>query len=140
MEISTKLGTWVATTCGNDGTYPGIQIELVRNGIRYVFAWVEVDQSDDDEEPIMKIHTFGTEHDDPIFDKHIRGSELKALYKETRYKIRPEYACLWGKDVTEDTVITHQELERVARGWGMPASQLIYQLIPVDANGKEVDA
>ena len=33
------------------------------------------------------------------------------------YKIKKEYLNLWGEEATEDTVITSDDLEMIARGW-----------------------
>ena len=46
------------------------------------------------------------------------------------YKIKPEYADLWGEDVTEETVITEEDLEMMARGWEKTPEELMDQLIP----------
>lgn len=81
--IKTKLGTLYVEP-REDDEYPGFLLGLERNGVRYEFAWLEVDQSDPDDEPVMKIHAFGTEDDDPIFDKNITEAELIKLYKEDK--------------------------------------------------------
>lgn len=47
------------------------------------------------------------------------------------YRIKPEYADLWGEDVTEDTIITESDLEMIARGWEKTPDELKDQLIPV---------
>lgn len=46
-----------------------------------------------------------------------------------KYRIKPEYADLWGEDVTEDTVITEADLEMIARGWEKDPEELKAQLI-----------
>lgn len=46
------------------------------------------------------------------------------------YKIKPEYLDLWGEDAAEDTIITEEELEMIARGWEKNPSDLLEQLIP----------
>lgn len=81
--VNTKLGTLYATF-RHDNDYPGILIGLDRGGVYYEFAWVEVDQSDTDEEPVMKIHVFGTDGDDPVYDHNINLNALKKLYKEEK--------------------------------------------------------
>ena len=47
------------------------------------------------------------------------------------YKIKPEYIDLWGADATEDTIITDEDLEMIARGWEKNPDELKDQLIPV---------
>ena len=44
------------------------------------------------------------------------------------YTIKPEYLSLWGEDCTEDTVITEDELQRLAAEWEKPAEDLLEQL------------
>ena len=44
------------------------------------------------------------------------------------YHIMPEYLTLWGEDTTEDTVITTEEIERLAAEWGKPVEELMDQL------------
>ena len=44
------------------------------------------------------------------------------------YRIMPEYLTLWGEDTTEDTVITTEEIERLAAEWGKPVEELMDQL------------
>ena len=48
------------------------------------------------------------------------------------YKIKPEFLPLWGSDATEETIITDDDLEMIARGWEKDPEQLKDQLIPVD--------
>ena len=50
--------------------------------------------------------------------------------KTMTYKVKPEYADLWGEDTTEDTVITEDDLEMIARGWDKTPDELMDQLIP----------
>ena len=79
--ISTKLGNLYEKPI-NDFNYPGIMIGLERNGLRYEFAWLEVDQSDENEKPIMKVHAFDTRSDDPVFDLNISEEYIKELWNE----------------------------------------------------------
>lgn len=81
VRKATDLGTLYAFPCG-DSEYPGIMIGLERNGVRYEFAWVEVDQWDNDEDPVMKIHVFDTEGDEPVYDLNINADALNKMYKE----------------------------------------------------------
>ena len=48
------------------------------------------------------------------------------------YKIKPEYLNLWGEDATEETIITDDELEMIARGWDKTPAELMEQLTPVE--------
>lgn len=48
------------------------------------------------------------------------------------YRIRPEYLDTWGSDASEDTVLTWEEIESIARGWEKSPEELIPQLMPVD--------
>ena len=54
----------------------------------------------------------------------IKGEKMRT------YKIKPEYADLWGEDVDEDTVITEEELEMITRGWETTPEDVMDQLIP----------
>ena len=48
---------------------------------------------------------------------------------EITYTVKPEYLDQWGEDVTEDTIITQDELERLAAEWDKPVEELLEQLI-----------
>ena len=80
-NIHTKLGDLYAEEI-NNGEYPGIKIGLERHGVRYEFAWLEVDQSDENENPIMKVHAFDTRNDDPVFNLNINEDYIKELWNE----------------------------------------------------------
>lgn len=54
------------------------------------------------------------------------------------YKIKPEYAHLWGEDVTENTVITEADIEMITRGWETTKEAVIDQLIPLDYESQTV--
>ena len=84
-ELVTELGKLYVIR-QNDDAYPGFLIGLERNGVRYEFGWVEVDQEiwDDNDRPTLKIHVFGTESDDPVYDLTIKEEQLKKLYKEEK--------------------------------------------------------
>ena len=60
----------------------------------------------------------------------IRADIQKGERKTMTYKIKPEYADLWGEDVNEDTIITESDLEMIARGWEKTPEELMDQLIP----------
>ncbi len=44
------------------------------------------------------------------------------------YRVNPEYANLW--DANEDTVLTADDVEMIARGWDKTVEDIIDQLIP----------
>ena len=44
------------------------------------------------------------------------------------YHIKPDYLSQWGEECTEDTVITQDELERLAAEWEKPVGELMEQL------------
>ncbi len=46
------------------------------------------------------------------------------------YTVKPDYLSNWGEDVTEDTVITQSELERLSDEQEIPVPELKEQLIP----------
>lgn len=46
------------------------------------------------------------------------------------YKIKPEFLDLWGEDATEETVLTEQDVEDIARGWDKRPDDVMDQLIP----------
>lgn len=54
VKVETMLGTLVARIC-DDEDYPGIEINLQRDGKDLLLAWVEVDQY---KEPVMKTRLY----------------------------------------------------------------------------------
>ena len=50
------------------------------------------------------------------------------------YKIRPEFLDLWGEDATEDTILTEQDVEDIARGWEKKPEDLHDQLTVYNYN------
>ena len=44
------------------------------------------------------------------------------------YRIKEEYLDRWGEDVTEDYIVTQEELERLASEWEIPVEELLEQL------------
>lgn len=46
------------------------------------------------------------------------------------YKIKPEFVNMWGSDATEESIITDDDLEMIARGWEKSIDELLPQLIP----------
>lgn len=79
--VSTKLGKLYVKEI-NDPNYPGIMIGLERNCVRYEFAWLEVDQSADNERPVLKVHAFDSQSEEPVFDLDISEAYVKELWNE----------------------------------------------------------
>ena len=52
--------------------------------------------------------------------------------EDPKYKIKPEFLHLWGEDATEDTVITGDDVESIARGWDKTVADVIDQLIQIN--------
>jgi len=48
------------------------------------------------------------------------------------YRVKPEYADLWGADITPETIISDSDLESITRGWEKTPADVMDQLIPVD--------
>lgn len=46
------------------------------------------------------------------------------------YTVKADYLSNWGEEVTDETVITQEELERLADEWEKPVAELKKQLIP----------
>lgn len=69
----------------------------------------------------------------------IRADIEKGERKTMTYKIKPEYAGLWGEDVNEDTIITESDLEMIARGWEKTPYELMDQLIPQEPRQISLD-
>ncbi|MBO7662795.1 MAG: hypothetical protein J6U01_05450 [Clostridia bacterium] len=63
--------------------------------------------------------------------KRIILEDMKKQEGKKMYKIKPEYMDLWGEDATEETIITKEELEMIARGWEKDPEELLDQLIEV---------
>lgn len=45
-----------------------------------------------------------------------------------KYHIKPDYLSQWGEDTTMETVVTLEEVERLAAEWDMPIEELLAQL------------
>ena len=48
------------------------------------------------------------------------------------YRIKEEFLDRWGEDVTEDYIVTQEELERLASEWEIPVEGLLEQLEEID--------
>lgn len=57
----------------------------------------------------------------------------------TAYHIKPEYLSNWGENTTTETVITQDELERLAAEWGTPVNELMEQLIEIEIHRISID-
>jgi hypothetical protein len=60
----------------------------------------------------------------------IRTDIAKGDKTMNTYHIKPEYLPLWGSECTEDTIVTEDELQRLADEWEKPLDELLDQLIP----------
>ena len=49
----------------------------------------------------------------------------------SKYRIIPEYLDQWGTDCNEETIITGEEVCRLAEEWETPIEDLMLQLVPV---------
>jgi len=47
-----------------------------------------------------------------------------------KYTIKPEYLTLWGEDANEETMLTEDDIEMIARGWDKDVEDVIDQLEP----------
>lgn len=59
----------------------------------------------------------------------IRADIKRGANTMKTYTVKEEYLSQWGEDVTEDTIITQAELERLSAEWGKPVEELLEQLI-----------
>lgn len=50
------------------------------------------------------------------------------------YKINTDYIDLWGEDATEETVLSQDKIEMIARGWEKTVDEIIDQLVPINYN------
>ena len=80
MEVKTKLGTLKALVVKSDD-YPGITITLNREGKELEFAWVEVDQSEWNENPVLKIHVYNAVDDEPSFNLDQTENDIDKFFK-----------------------------------------------------------
>lgn len=46
------------------------------------------------------------------------------------YTIKTEYLDLYGPDATEDTILTHEQVEYLASDWEKPVLELVDELEP----------
>lgn len=81
MEIETKLGTLKARLM-NSKTYPGISIGLEVGHEFIEYAWVEVDQSEWNEKPVLKIHAYNSTDDEPVFNLDQTQEDIDKYFGE----------------------------------------------------------
>lgn len=82
-EIDTKLGKLqVRQSAFGPDEYPGFVIQIERDGKVFDFAMCEVDQSDPDVEPVLKVHVWDTKNDDPVFDYEANAEMIDSFNKE----------------------------------------------------------
>lgn len=62
----------------------------------------------------------------------IDGWETVWASKTKAYHIKPEFLSLWGEDCAEDTIITEDELQRLAQEWETTVDNLRQQLEEID--------
>lgn len=49
-----------------------------------------------------------------------------------RYTVKEDYLTAWGEDTTTDTIITGDEVFRLAYEWDVPVADLLEQLVWID--------
>ena len=58
--------------------------------------------------------------------------ELEIIEEMKRYRIKPEHLDEWGEDVTEDYIVTEEELAYLARQWEKPVEELLEDLEEIE--------
>lgn len=58
---------------------------------------------------------------------------IKALIRADmkRYHVKPEYLSEWGEWMDEDSIVTQEEVERLASEWEKPVEELLEQLVEI---------
>lgn len=83
MEKKTKLGKIMITESGYTAEgYPGFVFSVERNGAVTDIALLEVDESDPDEEPTLKVHVWGPGHEDSVFDHYLNAEQIDRMNEE----------------------------------------------------------
>lgn len=81
MEVETKLGILKARLMQSEH-YPGISIGL-KVGHEFIeYAWVEVDQSEWTEKPVLKIHAYNSVDDEPVFNLDQTEEDIAEYFGE----------------------------------------------------------
>lgn len=62
--------------------------------------------------------------------KNLIRNDIRTKEETTmkRYHILPDYLSLWGEYTTTETVITQDEVERLAAEWDKPIEELLAEL------------
>ena len=82
-KMQTKLGTIMIKESGFTAEgYPGFVFSIERNGKSVDIALLEVDESDPDEEPVVKVHVWAPGHEDPVFDQYLNANQIERMYEE----------------------------------------------------------
>lgn len=83
IEMQTKLGTIMIKKSGFTAEgYPGFIFSIKRDGNVVDIALLEVDESDPDEEPTLKVHVWGPGNEDPVFDQKLNAKRIDQMYEE----------------------------------------------------------
>lgn len=80
MEIKTKLGVIKARLIDSK-EYPGISVGILVDGEWIEYVWLEVDQSGDNAEPVLKIHAFNSVDDEPVFDLDQTEADIRKFFE-----------------------------------------------------------
>lgn len=79
--ITTKLGKIEISQSGfTEEGYPGFIFSIDRDGKRTDLALLEVDERED--VPLLKIHVWAPNHEDPVFDQYLTGEQIDKMYEE----------------------------------------------------------
>ena len=83
LEMETTMGTIQIKKSGFTAEgYPGFIFSINRNGKCTDIALLEVDESNEDEEPVVKVHVWGPHHEEPVFDQYLTGKQIDIMYEE----------------------------------------------------------
>ena len=83
IEMQTTLGTIMIKKSGFTAEgYPGFIFSIERDGKVVDIALLEVDESDPDEEPTLKVHVWGPGNEDPVFDQKLNAKRIDQMYEE----------------------------------------------------------
>lgn len=85
MSKGTMIGGFIVEESGFDQTlYPGYNVCFERNGKRTALALIEVDQdlSEDNPEPMLKIHLYGPGTDEPVIDHCLSAKQIDQMCEE----------------------------------------------------------
>ena len=83
IEMQTKIGKIMIKKSGFTAEgYPGFVFSINHNGKCVDIALLEVDESDPDEEPVVKVHVWAPGHEDPVFDQLLNAKQIDKMYEE----------------------------------------------------------